>query len=228
MLYIRTLFFGNLKKMENWKRFHSMAEVEQLVVLSNPFEEWYGQSRVYMQFQFPVNFQEFKARLKSCWSVGWPVPTTQNTPDWSQVHSAASNADFSGSVMRTLIANDMARLGWSEHPLVSDWGTLWNPTSSWTTLNELFPAAPRTHGPGHRFVNPMLAEVVVVSLGASLDANAKKFLGFDRSFDRIFVEHLLGRLSIYMKEGWVEDNDAGLHNLGKPKGRKRKLVERSD
>ncbi|KAM3154093.1 hypothetical protein ABEW05_005479 [Botrytis cinerea] len=69
ILSIRTLFFGNLKKLQRWKKFTSLEEVEDLVISSSPFEEWYGQSRVSNQFQFPLTYQEFSTRLKSCWRV---------------------------------------------------------------------------------------------------------------------------------------------------------------
>ncbi|TGO54934.1 hypothetical protein BELL_1485g00010 [Botrytis elliptica] len=218
ILSIRTLFFGNLKKLQRWKKFTRLEEVEELVITSSPFEEWYGQSRVYNQFQFPLTFQEFSTRLRSCWKVDWPLPLTSKTPDWSQVHSAASNADFAGGMIRSLVANDMSRLGWSMDPTSEDWSLLLNPSSSWAALNQLFPDSEKKFGPGHRFVDPSLAEVVTVSLMATLEAETQRFVGFDR----IFVEHLLGRLSIFMREGWIYDQGKPLKIAPVPRSQKRK------
>ncbi|THV43874.1 hypothetical protein BGAL_0840g00010 [Botrytis galanthina] len=218
ILSIRTLFFGNLKKLQRWKKFTRQEEVEELVTTSSPFEEWYGQSRAYTQFQFPLTFQDFSTRLKSCWKVDWPLPLTSKVPDWSQVHSAASNADFAGGMIRSLVANDMSRLGWSMDPTPEDWSLLLNPSSSWAALNQLFPDSKKKFGPGHRFVDPSLAEVVTVSLLATLEPETQSFVGFDR----IFVEHLLGRLSIFMREGWIHDQGKPLKTTSVPCSRKRK------
>ncbi|TGO08819.1 hypothetical protein BTUL_0190g00020 [Botrytis tulipae] len=220
ILSIRTLFFGNLKKLQRWEKFTRLEQVEELVTTSSPFEEWYGESRVYTQFQFPLTFQEFSIRLKSCWSVDWPQPLTSNIPDWPQVYEAASNADFAGGMMRSLVASDMSRFGWCNGPTPGDWHLLLNPSTSWFALNQLFPNSEKKYGPGRRFVDPSLGEVVTASLMASLEPDVLDFIGFDR----IFVEHLLSRFSIFIMDGWVYDEGKPLKIISGPQSRKRKQI----
>jgi hypothetical protein len=99
--------------------------------------------------------------------------------------SAASNADGVGSMLRSLIASDMVRLGWSSSPKPSDWPQLLTPGAA-TALNDLFPAAPRSFGlSSRRHVDPALAEVVAVSLSAALAPETKEGIGFDRIFESL-------------------------------------------
>jgi hypothetical protein len=107
----------------------------------------------------------------------------------------------------------MARLGWCSPPDPSDWPSLLTP-NSFTALDQLFPSATRKH-----HVDPLLAEVVAVSLSAKLSKEKKQMVGFDR----IFVEHILSRFALYLKEGLVLDMERRHSNSGK----KRKRVKRT-
>jgi hypothetical protein len=212
ILCIRTLFFGNSSKLRAWRRFESADAVADLVDKSSQFEELYGNSRVYGQYQFPISSADFKSRLATCWNAPWPVAS--GNPSWAQVHSAASNAAGAGELLRSLIASDMARLGWCSPPGPSDWAILLTP-NSFAALDQLFPTAPRK-----QHVDPLLAEVVAVSLSAKLSKDKKQVVGFDR----IFVEHLLSRFALYLRDGLVLDVE-GRHSHS---GRKRKKAKPGD
>lgn len=119
---------------------------------------------------------------------------------WSQVHAAAPNADGAGNVIRALVASDIACLGWCEPSECKDWPQPIAPSSA-ASLNELFPSAPRSFGSAKKHVDPCLAEVAAASLLAGLEKETLDIV----SFDRIFVEHLSSRFSIFQKEGWIVD-----------------------
>jgi len=185
--------------MREWKLFTDIEDIRRMVSNTSIFERAFGQSRVYGQYQFPADSRDFDNRLRSCWRATWPVPLDGPSVTWSDVHAAASNADGVGDMLRSLIASDVSRLGWCEPPESRDWPRLITASSA-AALNDLFPSAPRKFGPPSRkHVDPMLGELVTVSLFAGLEPEVLDIIGFDR----IFVEHLLSRFSMYQKEGWI-------------------------
>ncbi|PMD29885.1 hypothetical protein L207DRAFT_520540 [Hyaloscypha variabilis F] len=212
ILCIRTLFFGNSSKLRAWRRFESADAVCDLVEKSSQFEELYGNPRVYGQYQFPTSSVDFKRRLATCWTAPWPLAS--GPPSWAQVYSAASNAEGAGELLRSFIASDMARLGWCSPPEASDWPFLLTPNAC-AALDQLFPSSPKK-----QHVDPLLAEVVAVSLSAKLTQEKKNIIGFDR----IFVEHILSRFTLYLKEGLVVDAERRHSHAG----RKRKRAKGSD
>jgi hypothetical protein len=56
----------------------------------------------------------------------------------------------------------------------------------------------------HNFsIDPMLAEVVDNSLSARLTPEVKKLVGFDR----IFVEDVLSRFTVFIQECWIFNSE---------------------